>query len=288
MQEGHIIAYASRQLRKHEQNYPTHDLELAAVVHALNIRRHYIMGTKYQIYTDHKSLKYIFTQKDLNLRQPRWLELIKDYDLDIQYYPGRANLVADALSWKGRANSALAFQLPTELMKEFEGLNLGMAAHTEGVTLEVESTLEQQIHEGQLEDVEVKEIRDTMERGKAPDFTEDDQGTIWFKNRICVPDVGDLRKTILREVHDSAYSIHPGSTKMYQDLKQRYLWYGMKRDVAAHVALCDTCHRVKAEHQKPAGLLQPLKVPEWKLEEIGMDFIVGLPRTPAGYDSIWS
>jgi hypothetical protein len=130
-----------------------------------------------------------------------------------------------------------------------------------------------------LEDEEIKEIRDTMERGKAPDFTEDDQGTIWFKNRICVPDVG--------EAHDSAYSIHPGSTKMYQDLKQRYWWYGMKMDVAAHVALCDTCHKFKAEHQRPAGLLQPLKVPEWKWEEIGMDFIVGLPRTRDGYDSIW-
>jgi hypothetical protein len=80
--------------------------------------------------------------------------------------------------------------------------------------------------------------------------------------------VGDLRKTILREAHDSTYSIHPGSTKMYQDLKQRYWWYGMKRDVAAHVALCDTCHKVKAEHQRPAGLLQPLKVLEWKWEEI--------------------
>jgi hypothetical protein len=178
----------------------------------------------------------------------------------------------------------LAFQLPEELMKEFERLNLGMAAHTEGVTLEVESTLEQQIREGQFEDVE---IRDTMEMGKASYFTEDDLGTIWFKKRICVPDVEDLRKTILREAHDSAYSIHPGSTKMYQDLKQRYWWYGMKRDVAAHVALCDTCHRVKAEHQKPAGLLQPFKVPLWKWEEIGMDFIVGLPWTPAGYDSIW-
>jgi hypothetical protein len=209
------------------------------------------------------------------------LELIKDYDLDIQYHPGKANLVADALSWKGHANMVLVFQLPDELMKEFEKINPGMAAHTEGVTLEVESTLEQQIREGQLEDVE---IRDTMERGKAPDFTEDDQETIWFNNRICVPDVGDLRKTILREAHDSAYSIHPGSTKMYQDFKQRYWWYGMKRDVAAHVALCDTCHRVKAEHQKPAGLLEPLKVPEWKWEEISMDFIVGLPRTPAGYD----
>jgi hypothetical protein len=184
-------------LGKHEQNYPTHDLELATVVHALKIWRYYIMGTKCQIYTDHKSLKYIFTQKDVNLRQSRWLELIKDYDLDIQYHPGKANLVADALSRKGQANTSLAFQLPEELMKEFEKLNLGMVAHSEGVTLAVESTLEQQIHEGQLEDVEIREIRETMERGKAPDFTEDDQGMIWFKNRICVPDVGDVRKTIV-------------------------------------------------------------------------------------------
>jgi hypothetical protein len=117
-------------LGKHEQNYPTHDLELATVVHALKIWRYYIMGTKCQIYTDHKSLKYIFTQKDVNLRQSRWLELIKDYDLDIQYHPGKANLVADALSRKGQANTSLAFQLPEELMKEFEKLNLGMVAHS--------------------------------------------------------------------------------------------------------------------------------------------------------------
>jgi hypothetical protein len=102
-----------------------------------------------------------------------------------------------------------------------------------------------------------------------------------------VPDVDHLYEKILQETHDSAYSIHPGSTKMYQDLKERYWWYDMKRDVAAHVALCDVCQRVKAEHERPAGLLQPLKVPEWKWEEIGMDFIMGLPCTRDGYDSIW-
>jgi hypothetical protein len=142
MQEGHIIAYASRQLRKHELNYRTHDLELAAVVHALKIWRHYVMGTKCQIYTDHKSLKYIFTQKDLNLRQHCWLELIKDYDLEIHYHPGKANLVVDALSRKGHANMVMVFQLHGELVKEFERLNLEVVAHTEGVTLEVQSTLE--------------------------------------------------------------------------------------------------------------------------------------------------
>ena len=102
-----------------------------------------------------------------------------------------------------------------------------------------------------------------------------------------MPDVDHLREKILQEAHDSPYSIHPGRTKMYQDLKERYWWYGLKRDVAAHVALCDVCQRVKAELQRPAGLLQPLKVPEWKWKEIGMDFIVGLPRTKDGYDSIW-
>ena len=100
MQDGKVIAYASRQLKKHEQNYPTHDLELAAVVLALKIWRHYLYGESCDIFTDHKSLKYIFTQKDLNLRQRRWLELIKDYDLTIQYHPGKANVVADALSRK--------------------------------------------------------------------------------------------------------------------------------------------------------------------------------------------
>ena len=126
-----------------------------------------------------------------------------------------------------------------------------------------------------------------MEIGKAPEFTKVEKGTIWFRKRICVLDVEHLHEMILKEAHNSAYSIHPGSTKMYQDLKERYWWYGMKRDVAAHVAICDVCQRVKAEHQRPAGLLQPLKVPECKWEEIGMDFIVGLPRTKDGYDSIW-
>ena len=104
MQEGRVVAYASRQLRKHELNYPTHDLELAAVVHALKIWRHYLIGHKSDIYTDHKSLKYIFTQIDLNMRQRRWLELIKDYDLEVHYHPGNANIVADALSRKSYAN----------------------------------------------------------------------------------------------------------------------------------------------------------------------------------------
>ena len=104
MQEGKVIAYASRQWRKHEEHYPTHDLELAAVVHALKIWRHYLLGNVCHIYTDHKSLKYIFTQSELNMRQRRWLELIKDYNLEVHYHPGKANVVADALSHKSHCN----------------------------------------------------------------------------------------------------------------------------------------------------------------------------------------
>jgi hypothetical protein len=102
---------------------------------------------------------------------------------------------------------------------------------------------------------------------------------LWYKERICVPNVKELKDKILREAHESTYSIHPGGNKMYHDLKATYWWYGMKRDVTEYVALCDTCQRVIAEHQRPAGLLQPLQVPEWKWEEIAMDFIVGLPIT---------
>jgi hypothetical protein len=119
-----------------------------------------------------------------------------------------------------------------------------------------------------------------------PDLRTDEQGVLWFKNRLCVPK-GEAREVLLDEAHNSAYSIHPGTTKMYLDLKTRYWWRGMKKEIAQYVARCDTCQRTKAEHQKPAGLLQPLLVPEWKWEEIGMDFVTGLPQTQKGNDSIW-
>ena len=110
---------------------------------------------------------------------------------------------------------------------------------------------------------------------------------MWRKDRIIVPGVGELRQIILKEAHESRYSIHPGSTKMYQDLKSRFWWKSMKRDIAEYIARCDVCQRVKAEHQRPAGLLKPLEIPEWKWDDISMDFVVGLPRTQKGNDAIW-
>ena len=107
MQSGKVIAYASRQLKSYEKNYPIHDLELAAVVFAIKLWRHYLYGARCEIYTDHKSLKYLFTQKELNMRQRRWFKLLKDYDVTILYHPGKANVVADALSRKSVENLAL-------------------------------------------------------------------------------------------------------------------------------------------------------------------------------------
>ena len=123
MQHGKVIAYASRQLRKHEKNYPTHDLELAVVVHALKIWRHYLYGVHVDIYTDHKSLQYIFKQKELNLRQRRWLELLKDYDVDILYHPGKANVVADALSRKSMGSLTDVQPERRDMVREIQRLS---------------------------------------------------------------------------------------------------------------------------------------------------------------------
>jgi hypothetical protein len=173
-----------------------------------------------------------------------------------------------------------------KLHKEIKYLNLAIVNYTT-VAMEVKPTLEAEIRKGQLEDAKLKEIRQLIKDNKTSAFLEDSRDTLWLGKRICVPNLRHLKELILQEAHDSAYSIHPASTRMYKDLKTRYWWYGMKRDIAEYVSFCDTCQRVKAEHQRPTRLLQPLKIPEWKWEEIGTDFIVGLPCTQAGYDSIW-
>ncbi|KAK9020307.1 hypothetical protein V6N11_054796 [Hibiscus sabdariffa] len=219
MQEGRVIAYASRQLRPHDLNYPTHDLELAAVVFALKIWRHYLYGEKCYIYTDHKSLKYLLTQKELILRQRRWLELLKDYDCQIEYHHGKANVVANALSRK--------------TVFDLRSLFARMSLCDDGsllAELHVKPTLTVEIRAKQLQDSSLLHV--------------------------------------IKEAHSSPYAMHPGGDKMYQNLKERYRWAGMKKDISDYVARCLTCQQVKAEHQHPSGLLQPIRIPEWKWEQI--------------------
>jgi hypothetical protein len=287
MQEGRVIAYASRQMCRHEEHYPIDDLELAAVVHALKIWLHYLLGNTCHLYMDHKSLKYIFTQSELNMRQRRWLELIKDYDLEIHYHLGKANVVADALSRKASCHCFTVRTPDTTLCQEMEKLNLSNVQQGTLRNLKLESILLQRIIDAQRADKGMKYIHEKIEAGKANCFRKDDQGVIWFKDHIVVPKNAEVRQQILDEAHLSRYSINPGSTKMYQDLKQHYWWTKMKIEIARYVARCDTCRRVKAVYMKTAGPLQSLPIPIWKWEDISMDFIVGLPKTAKGFDSIW-
>ncbi|GKB15318.1 putative reverse transcriptase domain-containing protein [Tanacetum coccineum] len=204
MQRGKVIAYASKQLKIHEKNFTTHDLELGAVVFALKIWRHYLYGTKSVIYTDHKRLQHIFSQKELNMRQRHWIELFSDYDYEIHYHPDKANVVADALSRKEK-----------------------------------------------------------------------------------VPLKGEVRTLIMDEAHKSKYFVHPRADKMYYDLRDRYWWPGMKKDIAEYISKCLTCLKVKAKHQRPSGLLQQPEITVWKWEGIAMDFVTKLPTTSGGHDAIW-
>ncbi|GKA42549.1 putative reverse transcriptase domain-containing protein [Tanacetum coccineum] len=211
IQREKVIAYACRQLKPNEENYTTHDLELGAV--------------------------HILDQKELNMRQCRWLELLADYDCEIRYHLGKANVVADALSQKKRIKP--------------QGTN--QATPSQGIN-------------------KAFEVR--------PD------GTQCIKNRSWLPLFGNLRDLILHESHKLKYSIHPGSDKMYQELKKLYWWPNMKAIIAEYVGKCLTCSRVKAECQKPSGLLIQLEIPTWKWERITMDFVTKLPKTSSRHDTI--
>nr|GEV76700.1 retrotransposon protein, putative, Ty3-gypsy subclass [Tanacetum cinerariifolium] len=271
MQNEKVIAYASQQLKIHEKNYTTHDLELGVVVFALKMWRHYLYGTRCTVFTYHKSLQHILDQKELNMRQRRWLELLSDYDCDIRYHPGKANIVADVLRRKEQSRPlrvrALVITMTLNLPKKI------LEAQTEALKLENLSA----------EDVGGMLRKDLPKEKLEPRADE----TLCLNNRSWVPCFGDLRTLIIHESHKSKYSIHHGPDKIYQDLKPLYWWPNMKVDIATYVSKCLTCSKVKVEHQKPSGLLVQLEIPEWKWEKITMDFITKLPKTTNGYDTIW-
>jgi hypothetical protein len=157
--------------------------------------------------------------------------------LGINYHLGKANVVADALSRRSHLNQLIVEQMPFDLCELFDKLNLRLVANTEVVALEIDSTLLEDIRKSQLTYEKIQEIKWNIKEGKSPGFAEDDQGMLWYKGRICVPDVKEIKNLILQEAHDSGYSIHPGGNKMYQDLKVSYWWYGMKREFAEYIAL---------------------------------------------------
>ncbi|GJS68169.1 putative reverse transcriptase domain-containing protein [Tanacetum coccineum] len=211
------------------------------------------------------------------MRQRRWLELLSDYDCEIRYHPGKANVVADALSRKERIKPlrvrALVMTIGLDLPKRI---------------------LEAQIEARKPENLKSEDVGGMLiENSKDPEKPRKEKlepradGTLCLNNRSWLPRYGDLRTLIMHESHKSKYSVHPGSDKMYQDMKQLYWWPNMKADIATYVSKCLTCLRVKAEHQKPSGLLVQPAIPQWKWDNITMDFITKLPRTQSGNDTIW-
>ncbi|GKB50647.1 putative reverse transcriptase domain-containing protein [Tanacetum coccineum] len=227
--------------------------------------RHYLYGTKCVVFTDHKSLQHILDQKELNMRQHRWLELLSDYDCELRYHLRKANVVATALSQKIR---------PKPLRVRALVMTIGLNLPTRILNAQVEARKEENYGTEDL-------------RGMIKNLEPRADKTLCLKNRSWIPCFGNLRALIMHESHKSKYSIHPRSDKMYQDLKKLYWWPNMKAEIATYVSKCMTCTKVKVEYQKPSGLLVQPKIPEWKWENITMDFVTKLPKTASGQDMIW-
>ena len=197
------------------------------------------------------------------MRQRRWMKFLKDYDCTINYHPGKAKVVADALSRKARISRLIVKEW--ELLEAVGEWNPKMECNKIIFgNIRVTSALLDRIKEAQTTDPMVQKWVEKVKKGEIPDFTLSPEGILRFRNRIVVPEDENLRREILDEAHRSKYTIHPGSTKMYQDLRRLYWWDKMKRGIAQYVQTCLVCQQVKAEHQKPSGLLQSLEIPEWK------------------------
>ncbi|KAE8668323.1 cytochrome P450 78A7-like [Hibiscus syriacus] len=248
MQEGHPVAYESRKLNETEKRYSVHEKEMTAVVHCLRTWRHYLLGSKFVVFTDNVANSYFLTQKKLSPKQARWQEFLAEFDFSLEYKPGKVNCVADGLSRR--------YAIET-----------------------VESTLLERIKEGLPHDPVAERIIEGAKEGRTREFWLEGELLYHRGHRLFVPRYGKLRKELIKECHDSKWAGHPGVDRTMALLSEQYYWPHMAEDVQAYVKTCLVCQQDKIEAKKPAGLLQPLPIPERPWESISMDFIIGLPKT---------
>jgi len=224
MQEGKVIAYESRKLKEHEQKYSAYDLELAVVIHALKMWRHYLMGRKFLLLTDHHSLTNYFSQPTLNARQARWTYFLSTFDFDIKHLQGKENRVADALSRKVQS----LYQISLSSWK---------------------STLLETIQKTAEHDAEYQQIKQQLKQGNGEGnqqkFELDNVGVLYYKGRIYIPNQSQIKNLILDEFHTSHYAGHPGYQKMITAIRRNYFWPGMKKDVTEYLAQCLECQQIK-------------------------------------------
>ncbi|GJY06214.1 putative reverse transcriptase domain-containing protein [Tanacetum coccineum] len=226
---------------------------------------------------DHKSLQYILNQKELNMRQRRWLEMLSNYDCEICYHPGKANVVADALS---RKEQSKPLRVRTLVM------TIGLDLPKQILNAQTEARKPENIKNKDVKGMLIENSKDP-EKLRTEKLEPRTDGTLCLNGRSWLPCYGDLRTVIMHESHKSKYSIHLGSDKMYQDMKKLYWWPNIKANIATYVSKYLTCAKVKAEHQRPSGLLVQPNIPQWKWDNITIDFVTKLPKSSQGYDTIW-
>ncbi|KAL5556669.1 hypothetical protein UlMin_038905 [Ulmus minor] len=220
------------------------------------------------------------------------LQLLRDSKLyakfsKCDFWLSKVHFLGHVVSKEGTSATLMSVQgLPKHLQSDINSLELEfIGGQLSALTLQ--PTIMEGMRGAQELDPTLFQIREAVENGTNTEFSISTDGVLSLKGRICIPEDEELRNQLLTEAHATPYSVHPGATKMYKDMKKAFWWSGLKKDVASYVAKCLVCQKIKAEHQRPAGVLQPIEIPEWKWEQISMDFVVGLPKTSNGYDAIW-